>query len=94
MTFIFEATDKTGRKIHLSKERWSHIRKNHSNLETYNIIEETINNPLKTIPFEEKITIFYSYFKDRKESKFLKAIVKYLNGEGYVITSYFVKNIG
>ena len=93
MDFVFEIIDKTGRKIHLSKERWTHIKKNHPNVETYDIIEDTIKNHLKTISFEENVTIFYKYFKERKEAKFLKVLVKYLNGEGYVITSYFVRNM-
>lgn len=29
MNTIFEVIDKTGRKVHLSKERWRHIRQDH-----------------------------------------------------------------
>ena len=35
---------------------------------------------------------YYKYYKNKKQ--YLKVIVNYLNREGYVITSYFVKNIG
>ena len=35
MDIIFEVIDKTGRKIHLSKERWSHITMIHSEMSSY-----------------------------------------------------------
>jgi len=47
MTFVFEVTDKTGRKIHLSKERGSHIRQRHPNVVNIEEIEETLKKPLK-----------------------------------------------
>ncbi|MDD5192352.1 MAG: hypothetical protein PHH54_03800 [Candidatus Nanoarchaeia archaeon] len=94
MDVVFEIKDKTGRKIRLSKERWNHIKQRHQNVADFEEIELVIKNPLKTVDDEENIMIYYKYFKNRKEhAKYLKVIVKYLNGEGYVITSYFVKNM-
>ena len=91
---FFEATDKTGRKLYLSKERWGHIRKKHPNVANVEDIEDTLQNPLKIIQIEEGSVAYYKYFKHKLESaKYLKVIVKYLNGEGYVISSYFVKNM-
>ncbi|MDP3027541.1 MAG: PBECR2 nuclease fold domain-containing protein [Nanoarchaeota archaeon] len=94
MNVVFEIKDKTGRKIHLSKERWSHIRQRHPNVADIEEIEETLKNPLKIIEAEEDFVAYYKHFKHRKESaKYLKIIVKYLNGDGYVISSYFVKDM-
>lgn len=33
MDYVFEIIDKSGRKIHLTKERWTHIRKKHLEIE-------------------------------------------------------------
>ena len=96
MNYIFEVTDKTKRKIHLSKERWRHIT-SPTSLHTYmtNHLEEikqTLINPDKivgSINNNTKIN-YYKYYKERR--KHLKTIVKYLNGKGFIITAYFVKN--
>ena len=90
---IFEIIDKTGRKIRLTKEQWKHIQKKHPNLEI-NDIKIAIKNSIVIYQIDGEIAVYYFYFKHRKEiSKYLKIIVKYLNGKGYVITSYFVKNM-
>ncbi|MEK6860131.1 MAG: hypothetical protein AABX54_04940 [Nanoarchaeota archaeon] len=94
MNNIFEIIDKSGRRIHLSKERWGHIRIKHPNVDNFELIKDTIINPIDIIIYEEDIRIFYKYFKHQKGSlKYLKVLVKYLNGNGYVISSYFIKNI-
>jgi len=87
MEIVFEITDKTGRKIHLSKERFSHIRQRHPDVTSAEGIEETLKTPLKIIGVEENYVAYYKHFKQKKESaKYLKIIVKYLNGKGYVMS--------
>ncbi len=49
MSKVFEISDKIGRKIYLSKERWKHIRKKHPEVEEIEEIKETINKPDKII---------------------------------------------
>ncbi|MEK6926299.1 MAG: PBECR2 nuclease fold domain-containing protein [Nanoarchaeota archaeon] len=98
MNFIFEITDKTGRKIYLSKERWNHITSPsspHSYMANYlEKVKETLSNPDKIVEsiYEDSKVFYYRYYKDN--GKFLRVIVKYLNGRGYVITTYFVMNTG
>ncbi len=97
MNYVFEIVDKTGRRIHLTKERWRHITSPESP-HTYmaNYLEETkqtLINPdtiLLDIDDESKAK-YYKYYKERKQ--FLRVIAKYLNGGGFVISAYFVKNI-
>lgn len=51
MEVIFEITDKTGRRIYLSKERWNHITTKHPYMSDYlEKVEETTRIPLKIIP--------------------------------------------
>lgn len=47
MDYVFEIKDKSGRKIHLSKERWRHIREYHTDVENSEEILETIRKPDK-----------------------------------------------
>ena len=94
---LFEFKDKDDKTIYLTKERWSHISIEHPEIASYiKEFNEILNNPTKIIDYynDNKVKYYYKYFKDRKEkSKYLLVIVKYLNGEGFIITAYFVRNI-
>ena len=95
MDYIFEIIDKTGRKIHLSKERWKeHIRLEHPDIENTEEIEMTLKNPDRIVEIKEDICYYYKYFKNRDfKSKYLKVVVKYLNKEGFVITAYYIRTM-
>ena len=97
MAWIFEVKDKSGRKIHLSKERWSHISQEHPEAADYfEEIKETIANPDKITAYsqDEDIKYYFKYFKGRQSAaKFLLVIVKYLNGHAFIVTAYFVRTI-
>ena len=47
MSNIFEIFDKTGRKIRLTSEQWTHIRKKHPEVENPELIEEALRKPDK-----------------------------------------------
>ncbi|MBU3923886.1 MAG: hypothetical protein KJ592_03140 [Nanoarchaeota archaeon] len=95
MEYIFETIDHAGRKIKLSKKQWSHIRQHHSEIESPHEIQETLKNPDKILYDErEDVVNYFKYFKHKKtNSKFLKAIVRYINSEGFVITAHFTRTI-
>ncbi len=97
MDYVFEIFDKSKRKIHLSKERWKHITFQGS-LHSYMInyleeVKETLVGPDKIIRsiYDDNKVNYYKYYKHR--GKYLRIIVKYLNGIGYIITAYFAKYI-
>jgi len=95
MEKLFEITDKTGRMIKLTSRQFEHI-VCHKGMENYlEEIKETLVNPIKIIPHEKgELYDYYKYYKNRKgNAKYLQVIVKYLNGQGFVITAYFVKHI-
>lgn len=92
---IFEVIDKNKKIVYLTKERWSHINQEHPEVVPY--FEEfprILQNPTKITeaPYDENIKYFYQYFKSKKPG-YLLIIIKYLNGEGFIITSHFIKNI-
>ena len=95
MDIIFETTDKTGRKIRLTKKQWSHIREDHPEVEGKEVIKETLEKPIKIIqPYEGSKRYYYKYYKDRKSpDNYLMVIVNYLSGEGFEITTYYVSHI-
>jgi hypothetical protein len=96
MAWIFEVEDKSGRKIHLSDERWKHLNQEHPEVAPYiEDIKDILKNPLKIIAYEldNSIKYYYKYFKERETAKYLLVIVKYLNEHGFIITAHFVRNI-
>ncbi len=95
MSNVLEVIGKQGKRVYLSKERWKHISKHHPNVNNLHDIEETVKNPISTISDEEEgIVAYFRHFKLREgPAKYLKVVVKYLNGEGYIITSYYVKSL-
>ncbi len=95
MSNIFEIIDKTGRKVRLTKERWTHIRIEHPNVDNPEEIMMTLQRPDKIINDErEDVDYFFRYFKHKKwKSKYLKVVVKYINEEGSILSAHFVRSI-
>jgi len=95
MHWIFEVVDRNKRKIHLSNERWNeHIKLEHPDIIDQLEIEQTILHPDKIVEQKESIYNYYKFFKHKKSKlKYLKVIVRYLNGAGFVITAHFVSHI-
>ena len=95
MNHMFELLDKTKRKIRLTKEQWQHIRKKHPEIEDCEEIELTLKEPTKiTLPkLDEGVGFYYKYFKNKSSRNYLLVLVKYLNGDGHVITEYYEDKI-
>lgn len=98
MNYIFEINDKGGKKIRLTEKQWKHIQK-HPHMHIYESIENiknTIKNPT-TIRYnkeDESIIFYYKEFKDMSaEERYLLISVKYLNGNGFIITSFYTNKI-
>ncbi|MEK6884386.1 MAG: hypothetical protein AABY22_32440 [Nanoarchaeota archaeon] len=94
---ILEVIDKTGRKIRLTRKQWTHITSPtspHAYMANYlEEVKDTLIKPDKIVPstYDDNKANYYKYYKREKE--FLRVIVRYLNGEGFIITAYFVRNI-
>ena len=91
-----EITDKTGRKIRLTEKQWRHIQKHPHMHESLDRIEETIKNPItiRHDEFKEEVNYFYREYKDMGlMERYLFVSVRYLNGEGFVITSFYTNKI-
>ena len=94
MEIVFDTIDKTGRRIRLTKSQWSHIRRDQPDVQEEDV-EKTVINPIKIVQTRKPNKFFYYYYyKDRKgKSKYLRVIARYLNGDGFVVTAYFVQDV-
>ncbi len=94
MDYIFEITDKSGRKIHLSKERWNeHIRFFHPEIIEPEELIDVLKNPNKILESDRDESVRWYFLFNKQKRKFLKVSVKYLNGDGYIITAYYTSKI-
>ncbi len=93
---IFEVIDKSKRKICLTQERWKHLSKHPQVQNNFEWIKETLQQPDKITEYslDEKVRYYYRYYKNKSSpAKYLRVIVKYLNGDGFIITAHFVEKI-
>ncbi len=93
MSRIFKTKDKSGRNIYLTDERWKHILKHPEMANQLEQIKDTLLHPdtITTVEHDPDVRFYYLYYKNRKEYLFVS--VKYLNGEGYIITSFYTDKI-
>ncbi|MFH1917503.1 MAG: PBECR2 nuclease fold domain-containing protein [Nanoarchaeota archaeon] len=94
MDYVFEINDKSGRRIHLSKERWSHITIKHKDMsDKLEDIKKTLINPILIVAhrYDDAMRNYFLYY--RLEGDYLLVSVKYLNGEGFVATAFMTERI-
>ena len=97
MNIIFDVKDKTGRKLRMTDYNWHHIVKRHPEIASQKEkVIETLEKPDKITGSleDEETKYYYKYYKNLPSPyKFMRVIAKYLNGEGFIISSHFVKAI-
>ena len=96
MSIVFETVDKNGKRIHLSIVRLKHIQKHPYMDDPINKISLVLKRPtsIRYFPDDEAVVYFYKEFKNMLISeRYLLVSVKYLNGEGFIITSFFTNKI-
>jgi len=93
MSYIFEIIDKSGRKIRLTEFKWSYILKHKYMANKLEDIKRALTNPTLIVPhkFEDSKRNYYLYYKEIK--RYVLVSVKYLNGEGYVVTAFITRKI-
>ena len=94
MDYIFKVIDKTKRNIRLTKKQWKHITVKHPDLaKKEEEIKQTLEKPdlITSHKFDENMGNYYKYNKN--ERAYLIVAVKYLNGEGYVVTSFYTQQL-
>ncbi len=93
MSIILEIRDKSKRLIYLTRDRWVHIQKHPEMSGRLEEIKETLISPdvINKFEYDMNVRVYYKYYKIRKE--YLLVSVKYLNGKGFIITSFYTNVI-
>ncbi len=88
--------DKNNRLVYISDERLKHIKRHPHMHDPLDNISATLMNPAAICYFsdDESVLYFYKEFKNNLSSeRYLLVAVKYLNRNGFVITSFFTNRI-
>ena len=93
MSHVFEVTDKTQRTIRLSKERWQHIRTEHPEITEAEELKQALTHPVKIIQSDRDSAVRWYFLYRKQRKRYFKVSVKYLNGEGYIITAHYTAKI-
>lgn len=90
---IFIVNDKTGREIRLTGTQWRHIAGEHPDVADAESLRQALIAPLliRKSEHDQNVSWYYRFNKQRK--RFLLVAAGYLNGEGFVITAYYVRNV-
>jgi len=93
---LFEVISKLGKQIRLTRPQWIHILEHHKEMENQTEkLRETLKYPDFIAYNESEDT--YRYYKLFPEtpvsSKHVLVITKHLNGDGFIITAFFLRKI-
>jgi len=96
MSVLFEVKSYDGRRIRLTEVQWLHIVFFHPEVEgEQNRIKSVLKKPEVVVEGVTSDTkVCYRMFKATPVSrKYLAVVVKELDGEGFIMTSYFTERI-
>ncbi len=90
MIWILEMVDTSGRKIHLSRERWSHILKHPEMANQVEQIRETLERPDAIIQSQsdQQVHFYFKYYKEKQEYLFIS--VKHEKSEAFWCAKSFI----
>jgi hypothetical protein len=93
---VFEVTSRLGTKIRLSDMQWSHIEARHRELRgQLDKMKLTLIEP-DTVYYsagEETYHYYKKFSRTPVSEKFLLLVAKHRDGEGFIITAFFVARI-
>ena len=93
---IFETISVLHRSIRLTDVQWAHIRGRHPEMESQqDKLKEALENPDFVVHSVRDDTYHYvrKYTETPVSEKHVLLVVKHLNGDGFVITAFFVSRI-
>jgi len=88
---LFRITDRSGRIIRLTQSQWRHICEHPEMVSAVEGVRETLEHPDKILKGVVDPQVHYYFRHYKLPGKFLLVAVKYLNGNGFIVTAYQTK---
>jgi hypothetical protein len=93
MTVRGAVTDPAGRRVELTDERWGHIIERHPDIDGRdNEVLQAVEAPDKRLPGGVENEEWY-YMRTDAPSNWLKVVVAYAEGRGYIVTVHAWKSM-
>jgi len=96
MSIVFEVAAYDGRRIRLTEAQWLHMVFFHPEVEgEQDKVKKVLVEPEIVVEgVTEDTRICYRFYSSTLvSSKYLAVVIKVLNGEGFIITSYFTERV-
>ena len=96
MAFVFEIVAYDGKIIRLTEVQWLHVVFFHPEVEgEQKKLREVLENPEVVVRgATEDTKIYYKFYPSTPvASKYLAVVVKVLDREGFIVTSYFTERV-
>ncbi len=93
---VLETDSRLGKRIRLTEVQWDHIAYKHKEIiDQIEKIKQVLEDPdtIYFSPSEDNYQYCKLYRETPVTEKYLLLVVKHLNGEGFVITAFFVSRI-
>jgi hypothetical protein len=95
MTLLAAVLDSDGRRVELTHERWEHITHadNHPELAGHlTDILDAVRSPSKSMAGHDDGEVWF-YLEDRGPSRWLKVVVIFELGRGFIVTAFPRRNL-
>jgi hypothetical protein len=93
MTVRGAVTDPDGRRVELTDERWGHIVERHPEIGSHDDeVLRAVREPDRHMPGDLENEAWY-YVKTATPSNWLKVVVAYAEGRGYIVTAHARKSM-
>lgn len=90
---VFVVEDKFGKRVRLTRERWSYITTRHPDVSELEEVKEALKNPSSIRRSDRDSDVKWFYRFNKEEKLYLLVSVKYLNGKGFIITAHYTKKV-
>lgn len=90
---VFKVEDVNGKKVRLTRERWDYINVSHPGIGNIDELIEVLKRPTAVRESDRDKDVKWLYRFQKEEKLYLLVSVKYLNGEGFIITAHYTKKV-
>lgn len=96
MLVVLEVMSKVGKIVRLDEERWEHVREHPEMKDEIDRLREAVVEPdeVRRSVYDAAVWLFYRYYrKTPVTKKYLLAVVRIQNEEGFIVTAFFTDTV-
>ncbi len=94
--FVLDIMSNVGKIVRLDEDRWKHVREHPEMKDEIDRLRETVVEPdeVRRSIYDASVWLFYRHYRDTPiTEKYLLAVVRMLNEEGFIVTAFFTDTV-